>query len=383
MRKSRTGECYALLASSENPLYKNIHITKFRTLQASAWVLTAIFCLLFSVLASAQSTAHQTSGNGPLDNKTLSVGDSVPEELWNMALEVVNHPSGKQTIKLGDFSNKKMIILDFWATWCVPCIRSLHHLDSIQHELKNELQIIPVSAQKKKTIVPFLSNRKISLISVVSDSLLIQYFPHLTVPHHVWIENGVVTAITHDAYSSRANISSRLKEQAVKTLPKHESTLSYLDSVPGNGLRPALLSGSFYPRIDRLAGSVSRGKSYIYAENATVERLLTLAFLHSSGLIGTKIIWDIDTALRKNLTGEEMELTGEVDADQAVMEWLENFQYCYLLKLADPPPHRSMLSKLMQDDVRRLIAYRYGLSAEIIQSEEGKRLRVFKEEGQQ
>lgn len=39
----------------------------------------------------------------------------------------------------------KVVIVDFWATWCAPCMRSKPLLEDMQHKLKDDLVIIGVS----------------------------------------------------------------------------------------------------------------------------------------------------------------------------------------------------------------------------------------------
>src|SRR5690606_34739823 len=49
------------------------------------------------------------------DFRGLSIGDTIPDAVWNLPLWVVNHPDGKDTIKLDDYRNEKLLVLDFWA----------------------------------------------------------------------------------------------------------------------------------------------------------------------------------------------------------------------------------------------------------------------------
>lgn len=49
-------------------------------------------------------------------------------------------------IKSEDYKNKKYILLDFWATWCGPCMKAVSFLKSIREDIpQNKLEIIGVS----------------------------------------------------------------------------------------------------------------------------------------------------------------------------------------------------------------------------------------------
>src|SRR5690349_5693524 len=39
----------------------------------------------------------------------------------------------------------KPFIVDFWPTWCTPCIAALPRLDSLQVKMGSKIQILPVS----------------------------------------------------------------------------------------------------------------------------------------------------------------------------------------------------------------------------------------------
>ena len=55
-----------------------------------------------------------------------------------------------EIIKLNDYRGK-LVILNFWATWCSPCREEMPHLDTLQsiNKLEN-LKIFPINVGKEK-----------------------------------------------------------------------------------------------------------------------------------------------------------------------------------------------------------------------------------------
>ncbi len=54
-------------------------------------------------------------------------------------------------IAVSDFSGK-VIVLDFWASWCVPCKKSMPHLIELYKELKDSsLSIIAINLDDEKS----------------------------------------------------------------------------------------------------------------------------------------------------------------------------------------------------------------------------------------
>lgn len=151
----------------------------------------ALLCLNFS--ASAQSLTQ--------DIKPLNIGDTIPEAVWDMPLAVVNHPEGKKTITLSNYKDK-LIILDFWATWCSSCIKKFPALYSLQKENDHLLKVLLVNSKSTKDdsekINRFLIQRKAAyqFTSVVKDTVFGKLFPHTSIPRYAWIKDNEVIAIT-------------------------------------------------------------------------------------------------------------------------------------------------------------------------------------------
>lgn len=142
--------------------------------------------------------------------RALTVGDQVN---FREADQILDH-TGK-IIKLEEL-NGKYIILDFWSTWCVPCVASFPTLDSLQGRFEGKLSIYPITREDQVHIGSFWESnvitKELTITSIVSDSFFHTLFPHHGVPHVVWIDNNrTVKAITTSQYINEENVEKFLK----------------------------------------------------------------------------------------------------------------------------------------------------------------------------
>jgi len=148
----------------------------------------------------------------------IEVGEQVPDLTFQ---EVINYE--QTSLKLSEFKDK-LVILSFWATWCSPCISSMPKMNALQSQFGDRLQIILVTTQNAKTAQNFisqsaaLSDLKVSMPSVVNDIAAQRYFPHMFIPHEVWIKNGKVMAITSEGEVNKENIIAVLNDHKVSKI---------------------------------------------------------------------------------------------------------------------------------------------------------------------
>jgi peroxiredoxin len=83
----------------------------------------------------------------PAISKESGIGEKAPE----FSLKDVNG----QERKLSDFKNK-VVIIDFWATWCPPCRKEIPHFISLYDQYKRQgLEIIGVAMdQNPEKVLP-------------------------------------------------------------------------------------------------------------------------------------------------------------------------------------------------------------------------------------
>ncbi|MFI5162359.1 MAG: TlpA family protein disulfide reductase [Sphingobacteriales bacterium] len=140
----------------------------------------------------------------------LKVGDRIPDITVH---NIINYRA--KSLKLSDFKGK-LIILDFWGSWCSSCLKRFPLSDSLQREFNNNLQFLLVNSARTNDREPQIRNilKKFSspgsefgLPCAIYDTQLDRLFPHISFPHYVWIDgNGMVISINGSDELSRENI---------------------------------------------------------------------------------------------------------------------------------------------------------------------------------
>ncbi len=70
----------------------------------------------------------------------------------------------------------KPVLLEFWATWCPPCRKSIPHLNEIHEKYKDkDLVIIGVSNENPATVKDFQKGTPMSYPNGISKDLIGQY----------------------------------------------------------------------------------------------------------------------------------------------------------------------------------------------------------------
>src|ERR1700733_13679493 len=170
----------------------------------------------------------------------ISIGDKCPDIAMRNILN-----SSSDMLRISDFSGK-ILILDFWSTWCGPCVNELQRLDSIQKQFKDKIQVLPVTYEKRRDVERFFKSMESikhlsRLSSVTEDTILSNIFPHLTIPYFVWIDAaGIFRAQTGpnelnlaeiDKFIKNVTDLSAVKKEAIKKIDYNKQLFSLTNRV--------------------------------------------------------------------------------------------------------------------------------------------------------
>jgi thiol-disulfide isomerase/thioredoxin len=108
--------------------------------------LVALAALGFGIYLNIEQltgTDFKNSGNYPLQSYTFNTPDGASLELG--ALE------------------GKITVLNFWATWCPPCVEEMPELDALYSELKaKNIELIGIAVDSPANVNEFLKKTKVS-----------------------------------------------------------------------------------------------------------------------------------------------------------------------------------------------------------------------------
>jgi len=100
-------------------------------------------------------------------------------------------------VRLSDFS-KQLVVVNFWATWCKPCMVELKHLEKLYKKYKAKgFVVLAVSMDGSETqakVKPFVRRYKLTFPVVVdSETRIVKlYNPKHAAPFSVYVKKGRV-----------------------------------------------------------------------------------------------------------------------------------------------------------------------------------------------
>ncbi len=92
-------------------------------------------------------------------------------------------------------SQGKPILINFWATWCAPCIAEMPDLDELHNTFKDDVDFYFVSQESQKTLNKFIASKKYDLPVYIQQTQLPQPLNNDAIPSTYLIHpNGEIIA---------------------------------------------------------------------------------------------------------------------------------------------------------------------------------------------
>jgi thiol-disulfide isomerase/thioredoxin len=156
------------------------------------WVLSILFVTI-AMLPIVPSQAEQT-------------GKAAPD--WQLP-DMAGKP-----LKLADFKGK-VVVLDFWATWCPPCRAEIPGLVAIQKKYADQgLSIIGVSVDEQgpRVVKPFIARFAINYPVVMgNEKVLADYGGISAIPTTFVIDRQGNVVAVHEGYTDQATFESEIR----------------------------------------------------------------------------------------------------------------------------------------------------------------------------
>ena len=103
------------------------------------------------------------------DNNNQQILIKDPKKVETFSIKDINDYE-----KIISSSEKKILLLNFWATWCAPCIKEIPELLELKKKFNNDVEIyfLSVDSNVKKTVPKFLKKNKLKNLKVLNDEKL-------------------------------------------------------------------------------------------------------------------------------------------------------------------------------------------------------------------
>lgn len=303
--------------------------------------LLALLCLFGSVVAQNKNTG-------------LVIGDRVPDVVL---IGMINHSTDQ--IWLSEFKGK-LLIIDFWATWCSPCLAMFPKTDSLQKKFSDKVVFLPVTYQSKEEVTKLFSKasrlKNIRLPMVTSDKTLHELFPHKELPHYVWIGgDGVVKAITGHHEVNEATINKMLTEPSQSLAEKKDAMKAYNPEVPLL-FQPIGIEKEhvlFQSMLTRYVEGVQSRFDVIRDEQGSVTRI-TMANAWIQLMFA--LAWSDETRYfsRNRIVLEVKDPSGVISNQNGApfKAWLRDHAWCY--EVIVPSQLSANVFEIMRSDMTRL-----------------------------
>ena len=136
-------------------------------------ILRYVLILFLSLFAFTSSMAHSKKGNlTDEDRKLLKSLRITPPSIWIEAHDFTGELNDGSTVNLKDYQHR-FVLLNFWATWCVPCLKEMPDLEKAYQKMgSKKLIVLAVGMGEDKSSISKFAEKHEFTFPMIADSTL-------------------------------------------------------------------------------------------------------------------------------------------------------------------------------------------------------------------
>jgi thiol-disulfide isomerase/thioredoxin len=302
------------------------------------------FILLFNNESRTQPAASST--NSTLINQLCP--DFTFDTLFNY---------NKEKLALSELRGK-FVIVDFWATFCTPCIKAFPKMEELQEKFGDNLQVLLVATDGFQKTKHFYETRqkanKPMLLPCAINRKFVNHFRIREVSTYVWLDDqGYIKAITDESQLTDQNVSDFVRGKTIQVRQKgtpvfrdlKKSLVTVAHEMDSNSV---LYNSSFTKYLNGFISthaSLTRVRTKVSATNLPISLLFRIAFGDTANAI------DYNRTVIESAHPEKLAPPTGAYWD----EWKLENTFCYELTVPQDKQHERL--KIMRDELKRFFGY--------------------------
>ena len=266
----------------------------------------AIIVQIFATSVIAQESTVEKAKEVLVMNvigKQSLIGQTAPELNIEKYLQA---PEGEKSLSA---LKGKVVVLEFWATWCAPCVAEIPHLNQLSEEFRDkQVQFISVTDEDEDVIAPFLKRQEMkSWIGLDTDRSAFEAYGVRGIPRTFLIDQkGTIATSLHPVGLSSDMIKKVIKGEKIERpkLPKPKTVENEgADPIFKISIAPTEKEGG------RSSSKISKGYKQREAESKTLHQILSTAYgVPTTRITGPKALLESRYEISVRLPIDQFEL---------------------------------------------------------------------------
>ncbi len=184
----------ALLSTALHAMRKHLLVSTLKTLPRIA------------LLAALLLTACRVAPRHP----DIAVGQAIPA----FQLSAV----GGEEVSSQSYLGRPMV-LNFWATWCRPCVKEIPTLKTIHRDSAANVVSIAIDEQGASIVRPFVEKHGIDYPVLIADTEFFQRYNGTGIPYTLILDASLRIVKIHRGYVSLRSIERDLRRAVAESKP--------------------------------------------------------------------------------------------------------------------------------------------------------------------